>query len=110
MSDRIDLPIEGMTCASCAARIEKRLNSLDGVEATVNFATERASVAYDPDAVAPELLVAAVESAGYRAALPEGPDPLRPRLVVAAVLSAPVVVLALIPPLRFDGWEWVALA
>ena len=68
MSARVDLPITGMTCASCATRVERRLNRLDGVTATVNYATERATVEFDPDAVAPEQLVEAVEAAGYSAA------------------------------------------
>ena len=69
-TQRLELPIEGMTCASCAVRVEKKLNKLDGVSAAVNYATERASVEFDAGAVSPEQLVAAVESAGYRAALP----------------------------------------
>ena len=67
---RVELPITGMTCASCANRIERRLNKLDGVTATVNYATEKARVEFDPGAVAPEQLVEAVEAAGYQAALP----------------------------------------
>ena len=67
-ADHLDLPIEGMTCASCAARIERGLNRLDGVDATVNYVTERASVAFDPASVAPDDLVAAVERLGYRVA------------------------------------------
>ena len=71
----LELPIEGMTCASCATRIEKRLNKLEGVEASVNYATENAAVTFDPAQVAPEDLVAAVEAAGYRApARPDGRD------------------------------------
>src|SRR4051812_38647243 len=111
----LDLPITGMTCASCANRVEKRLNELDGVSATVNFATEKASVAYD-DAVVPEQLVAAVEAAGYRASLPEessAPDEtaeLRRRVVISALLSFPVLVLAMIPALQFDNWQWLSLA
>src|SRR6266581_3106610 len=111
----IRLELEGMTCASCAARIEKKLNKLDGVEATVNFATEQASVRYDSTRVKLEQLVAAVERLGYKAALPaarsgEG-DPTRPlRLLVAAALTAPLVALAMIPPLQFGGWERLALA
>ena len=69
---RLDLPIEGMTCAACAVRVEKKLNKLDGVSAAVNYATERASVAFDTATVSPEQLVAAVESAGYGASLPRG--------------------------------------
>src|SRR5438128_246738 len=113
----IRLELEGMTCASCAARIEKKLNKLDGVEATVNFATEQANVRYDATRVNLEQLVAAVEGVGYAAALPaartEEGDPtrsLRLRLVVAAALTTPLVALAMIPPLQFGGWEWLALA
>jgi P-type Cu+ transporter len=118
-SQRLDLPIEGMTCASCAARIEKRLNKLEGVEATVNFATERASVLFDPARATSDELLAAVESAGYRAALPAdqpadepAPDPAefwRVRLLVSAGLSAPVVLLAMVPALQFDAWQWLSL-
>ena len=68
--ERLELPIEGMTCASCANRIEKRLNRLDGVEASVNYATENAAVRFDPGVVSPAELVAAVEAAGYHARLP----------------------------------------
>jgi P-type Cu+ transporter len=108
------LDLEGMTCASCAARIEKKLNRLDGVEATVNFGTEQATVRSDSP-VAIEELVAAVEAAGYgaREATPghvHEHDPGTQRLVVAAVLSAPLVLLAMVPALQFSGWEWVALA
>ncbi len=71
-TERLELPIEGMTCATCAIRVEKKLNKLDGVAASVNYATERATVEFDAAAVAPEQLVAAVEAAGYRAALPTG--------------------------------------
>ena len=115
---RLELPIEGMTCASCAARIEKRLNKLEGVEATVNYATENAAVSFDPVRVAPEDLIEAIEAAGYHAALAEaepesGEDdpsaPLRRRLAVAALLSLPVLVLAMIEPLQFDNWQWLSL-
>ena len=119
--ERIQLPIEGMTCASCATRIEKRLNKLDGVEATVNYATENAAVSFDPARVAPEELVAAVGAAGYRAtlALPgvgakeqtevDPVAPLRRRLIVSAALSLPVLLLAMIEPLQFDYWQWLSL-
>ncbi|HUP33798.1 MAG TPA: cation transporter, partial [Gaiellaceae bacterium] len=117
--ERLELPIEGMTCAACAVRIEKKLNKLVGVEAAVNYATERATVEYDAQAVAPDPLVAAVESAGYRAALPGGEaaaaEPvdraaaLRRRLLVSAVLTVPVLALAMVPPLQFDGWQWLSL-
>jgi P-type Cu+ transporter len=114
----VKLDLEGMTCAACAVRIEKRLNKLEGVEATVNFATEQASVRSDQP-VPLERLVGAVESAGYgaRAASPahahQHDEPirmLRRRLALAVVLTVPLALLALIPPLQFDGWGWVALA
>ncbi|HEX2045676.1 MAG TPA: heavy metal translocating P-type ATPase [Gaiellaceae bacterium] len=111
--NRVDLELEGMTCAACAARIERKLNKLDGVEASVNFATERAAVRHD-DRVGVEDLLRAVEAAGYRAALPgagrTASSRLGARLVLAAALTLPVAALAMLPPLRFDGWEWVALA
>jgi len=107
-----------MHCASCAARIERELNRLEGVEATVNLATEEAAVAYDDTLVAVPDLVAAVEAAGYGAA-PVGERPesgeddelprLRRRLVLAAALTAPLVAF-MVPALHFDGWEWVAFA
>ena len=120
-SGRVELPISGMTCASCAARIEKRLNRLDGVEATVNYATERASVAFAPDtATTPEDVVAAVTQAGYEAVLPttgtsaaplqhDPVDDLRRRLVFAAVASVPLLALGMIPALQFDFWQWISL-
>jgi Cu+-exporting ATPase len=113
------LALEGMTCASCAARIERTLNKVEGVEATVNFATEVASVSYDPALAAPEQLTAAVERIGYHAHPREehkpdahaGHDHDAPptRLVVAIAFSVPLVLLAMVPPLQFTGWEWVAL-
>jgi Cu+-exporting ATPase len=115
MSGRVELPITGMTCASCANRIERKLNKLDGVRATVNYATERASVQFDAATVAPEELVATVEAAGYGAALPSAPaeaDPtaeLRRRLIVSAALALPVLLLSMIPALQFDYWQWLAL-
>jgi P-type Cu+ transporter len=123
--ERIELPITGMTCASCAARVEKRLNKLDGVEASVNYATETASVTFDPAAVAPESLVEAVEQVGYGARLPAAPGaaapyagaeeqadataPLRRRLIVSGVLTLPVFLMSMIPALQFDNWQWLAL-
>jgi Cu+-exporting ATPase len=113
----VRLDLEGMTCASCAARIEKKLNKLDGVEATVNFATEQATVHCDP-AVPVDALLGAVDSAGYTAhpsTAAHGHDHGEParvlwrRLVVAIVLTVPIVLLAMVPPLRFSGWEWIAL-
>ena len=120
--DRVELPITGMTCASCANRIERRLNKLDGVTASVNYATEKARVEFDPGTVAPEALVQAVEAAGYQASLPAieptaGPEvtepdetaPLRLRLIVAAVLSIPALLLAMVPALQFDNFQWLSL-
>ena len=118
LPERLELPIEGMTCASCATRIEKRLNKLDGVEATVNYATENAAVDFDPLRVAPEDLIDAIEAAGYHATLvaaePDSAEddptaPLRRRLVVSALLSLPVLLLAMIAPLQFDNWQWLSL-
>ena len=123
-TERLDLPIEGMTCSSCANRVEKRLNRIDGVEATVNFATERASVSFDSGRVGPAELVEAVGETGYTATLPavagtaeaadvrEAADPtaeLRRRLVFAAALSLPVLLLSMIEPLQFENWQWLAL-
>jgi len=116
MAQHLELPITGMTCASCANRIERRLNTLDGVSASVNYATERASVDFDAAAVAPEQLLAAVEAAGYRAALPAAPReddaaaPLRRRLLVSLALTVPVLAMAMLGPLRFENWQWPALA
>ena len=127
----LELLIGGMTCASCANRIERKLNKLDGVSATVNYATEKAKVTFT-DAVDPEQLVATVESAGYTATLPkppahpapestggagdhrpvEGDDrvaALRQRLVISAVLSVPVVAMAMVPALQFTYWQWLSL-
>jgi Cu+-exporting ATPase len=124
IAERIDLPISGMTCASCANRVERNLNELDGVSATVNFATEQATVEYDPDTTDPQALVSAVASAGYEARLPapsgetheqsepsgDGEaDTLKLRLTISAALSAPVLLLAMIPALQFDNWQWLSL-
>ncbi len=133
MSADVELAISGMTCASCANRIERKLNKLEGVSATVNYATENAKVTY-PETVTPDELLATVEAAGYSAAVrrPDrapaavpsagvgaaaGPaDPadvelasLRQRLVVSAVLSAPVIAMAMISPLQFTNWQWASL-
>src|SRR5262249_47041574 len=111
------LALEGMTCAACATRIERSLNKLDGVEATVNFATETAAVSYDSAVVTPESLIAAVERVGYHAtpaehghAVPHEHDAPSGRLIVAIALSIPLALLAMITPLQFSGWEWVSLA
>jgi P-type Cu+ transporter len=115
----VELSIDGMTCTSCAHRIEKKLNKLDGVTATVNFATEKAHVEYG-DGVTPDQLVAIVGEAGYQARLPEVPvetaaeqDPiasLRQRLLISAVLTVPVIAMAMVPALQFTNWQWLSLA
>ncbi|KKF02391.1 carbonate dehydratase [Mycolicibacterium obuense] len=114
----LDLSIDGMTCASCAARVEKKLNKLDGVAATVNFATEKARVTYDGHVTTDQLL-AAVEAAGYHASLPQqapvqpaSDDPaaeLRRRLLICAALSVPVIALAMVPAWQFTYWQWLSL-
>nr|WP_090276869.1 heavy metal translocating P-type ATPase [Mycolicibacterium komanii]CRL70495.1 ATPase P [Mycolicibacterium komanii] len=116
-TDTIELSIDGMTCASCANRIERKLNRLDGVTATVNFATEKARVEYGAD-VTPQALLATVEEAGYHAHLPadrptEDEDPttaLRRRLLVCLTLTVPVIAMAMIPALQFPNWQWLSLA
>ncbi|KAA9148194.1 cadmium-translocating P-type ATPase [Amycolatopsis acidicola] len=112
--DRLELAIGGMTCASCAMRVEKKLNKLEGVTATVNYATEKAKVTF-PAGVDPRRLVETVEAAGYSAVLPEEAeeDPvssLRDRLVGSVILAVPVIALSMIPALQFDYWQWVAFA
>ncbi|MFF7292744.1 heavy metal translocating P-type ATPase [Microbacterium sp. NPDC008134] len=117
----VDLEIGGMTCASCATRIEKKLNRLDGVTATVNYATEKASVAV-PSGYDPAVLIAEIEKAGYTAALPERTpdtepdaagdpelDSLRTRLLVTIALTVPVIAMAMIPALQFTYWQWASL-
>ncbi|ANN17083.1 copper-translocating P-type ATPase [Amycolatopsis orientalis] len=119
----VELAITGMTCASCAMRIERKLNKLDGVTATVNYATEKAKVTY-PAGLEPQRLIEQVEAAGYAAAVPApaktaDPDepreeadpitPLRQRLIGSAVLSVPVILLAMVPALQFTYWQWISL-
>ncbi len=121
----IELDVTGMTCASCAARIEKRLNRLDGVEATVNYATEKATV-HAPEGYDPLDLITTVEKAGYGATLPapknapsqgtpsdSGDDPelttLRHRFFGSAVLSIPVIIMAMVPAFQFTYWQWASL-
>jgi Cu+-exporting ATPase len=104
-----------MTCAGCASRIERHLNDMDGVDASVNLATERAAVSYDEARLNVAALVGAVESLGYGAARAgsvreEQPDSLRARLLAAIALTIPLAFVAMVPPLRFDGWEWLAAA
>ncbi|MGV9498182.1 heavy metal translocating P-type ATPase [Streptomyces sp. NPDC003642] len=117
----VELAIGGMTCASCAARIEKKLNRMAGVTASVNYATEKAKVSYSGDVSVGDL-IATVEATGYTAREPapapapgepgDEPDELRPlreRLITAVVLSVPVVALAMIPALQFEYWQWLSL-
>jgi len=114
----LSLDIGGMTCASCATRIERKLNRLDGVSATVNYATEKAQVR--AEGVDTATLIATVEAAGYRAELPVPPgeadarvdntSALRRRLIISASFAVPVALLSMIPALQFSGWQWVAFA
>ncbi|MFJ8897941.1 heavy metal translocating P-type ATPase [Streptomyces sp. NPDC102359] len=119
----VELLIGGMTCASCAARVEKKLNRMDGVTATVNYATEKARVTYPPGVEVADLITTVVKT-GYTAEEPAPPrqddeetapgtDPetaaLRTRLIVSALLSLPVVLLAMVPSLQFDNWQWLSL-
>ncbi|WP_309344691.1 heavy metal translocating P-type ATPase [Streptomyces sp. OUCMDZ-4982] len=128
-SASVELAIGGMTCASCAARIEKKLNRMDGVEATVNYATEKAKVTYRGDDVSVQDLISTVEATGYTAQPPPPPETkqstpgtdeaesepddgltaLRQRLITALVLSVPVIAMAMIPALQFDNWQWLSL-
>ncbi|PAK93563.1 copper-translocating P-type ATPase [Brevibacterium casei] len=124
----VELQIGGMTCASCANRIEKKLNKLDGITASVNYATEKASVTA-PEGYDPQLLIAEVEKTGYTAELPAPKDAaapggeddgesredaelrtLRQRLIGSAVLAVPVIAMAMIPALQFDYWGFASLA
>ncbi|AZM91913.1 heavy metal translocating P-type ATPase [Streptomyces sp. W1SF4] len=123
---QVELAIGGMTCASCAARIEKKLNRMDGVEATVNYATEKAKVTFDADISVADL-IATVEATGYTAQEPRAPRtdgaagpegeqpehdelaPLRQRLVTAVSLAVPVIAMAMAPALQIDYWQWLSL-
>ncbi|MEV1238982.1 heavy metal translocating P-type ATPase [Nonomuraea sp. NPDC049750] len=118
----VELTIGGMTCASCANRIERKLNKLEGVTATVNYATEKAKVTF-PEGIDPQQLITEVEKVGYTAALPAPPKteaqrqeepedelrPLRQRLRTSLVLSVPVVAMAMVPALQFANWQWLSL-
>ncbi|WP_327273775.1 heavy metal translocating P-type ATPase [Streptomyces sp. NBC_01224] len=121
----VELAIGGMTCASCAARIEKKLNRMDGVEATVNYATEKAKVSYRGEDISVQDLIATVEKTGYTAHEPAPPvrteddvpgaaeadelRPLRQRLLTAVVLAVPVIAMSMVPALQFDYWQWLSL-
>ena len=113
--ESVELDITGMTCASCAARIEKRLNKVEGVQASVNYVTEKATVLY-PTPIRVADLIAVVENTGYSAALPDPALPdvdhaaaLRTKVIGAAVLGVPVILLAMVPAWQFPGWQWVSL-
>ncbi|MEV7596363.1 heavy metal translocating P-type ATPase [Kitasatospora sp. NPDC089797] len=122
-SAEVELSIGGMTCASCAARIEKKLNRMDGVSASVNYATEKARVTFEGEVEVADL-IATVEATGYTAALPAPPAAegatgpagpadetaaLRQRLVTAVALAVPVIAMAMVPALQFDNWQWLSL-
>ncbi|MEU1283148.1 heavy metal translocating P-type ATPase [Kitasatospora sp. NPDC005856] len=123
-SAEVELSIGGMTCASCAARIEKKLNRMDGVTASVNYATEKAKVTFEGGVEVADL-IATVEATGYTAALPKPPvtegagaeqaepadglAPLRQRLFTAVALAVPVIAMAMVPALQFDNWQWLSL-
>lgn len=113
MTTSVTLSVGGMTCASCAARIEKRLNRIDGVHASVNFATEQAAITY-PDSVTTDDLVAAVEATGYTASVDKADTPAEPaylpRLLASLALTIPVIALSMIPALQFPHWALWALA
>ena len=112
----VKLDVQGMTCASCAARIEKKLNRMEGVSATVNYATEKATVRVS-DRVEPAALIATIEQAGYGATLPAETvdehqselDALRRRLLVTIAMSVPVIAMSMVPVLQFPGWQWLSL-
>lgn len=132
----LDLGVTGMTCTSCSARVERKLNKVDGVEAAVNYATESASVKYDPEKVNEDLLIDTIKGAGYGAfalsthtpetASPEAPadatgqeridaardaeaDDLKHRLIISAILAVPIMLLSMIPALQFTNWQWAVL-
>jgi Cu+-exporting ATPase len=118
---QVELAVGGMTCAACAARIERRLNKVEGVSASVNYATERATIVVDPTLTIDDpvsMLVDTIVDVGYTASVPSDDESahveqraadLRRRLIVAVVLGVPVLVLSMIPPTQFPGWQWVAL-
>ena len=126
--EQVDLLVGGMTCASCAARIEKKLNRMPGVEATVNYATEKASV-FVPKGTTVAQAIAVIEETGYTAERPQPPQAphdqtapgdapspqdldvaaLKTRLILSALLALPVLLMSAIPPLQFTNWQWLAL-
>ena len=118
MAQQLDLHVGGMTCSSCAARIERKLNKLEGVTASVNYATETASVAFDAQVATPEQLIATIEATGYTAELPklqtDAPklevDDLQKRLWLAGVLGVPVLLMSMVPAFQFDYWQWVTFS
>src|SRR5919109_1129268 len=114
LTRRVDLELEGMHCAACAAAIQRSLNDVDGVEASVNFATEKAAVRYEEGRVGVDDLIGAVESVGYGAHLERREERagsgVALRLAVAAALTVPLTVLAMVGRLQFERWEWAALA
>ncbi|WP_018545006.1 heavy metal translocating P-type ATPase [Streptomyces sp. LaPpAH-108] len=126
-TSQVELLVGGMTCASCAARVEKKLNRMDGVSATVNYATEKAKVSYGPGVRVADLIATVVKT-GYTAEEPPPPEPepqetagesaeerdpetaaLRQRLLVSVALAVPVVLLAMVPALQFTNWQWLSL-
>src|SRR5438128_8319965 len=117
---RVDVPVDGMTCASCASRIENGLAGLAGVaEAHANYGTKRATVVYDPRTTGTDDFEAAISGLGYSVPHPQGDEErdseaeelrgLRPRLYVAIALSIPVLLISMVPPLQFGGWQGVAV-
>lgn len=124
----LDLGVSGMTCTSCSSRVERKLNKVDGVEATVNFATESASIEYDPSTSTPDSLIEVVRGAGYdafalteeqeadseetanpvdEARAQEAKDLLR-RTIISAAISTPIMVVSMLPALQFTNWQWAA--
>ncbi len=126
MSTKLDIPIEGMTCASCAGRVEKSLNDLEGVDASVNYALQRATVQFDAGATTHDDLAAAVEKVGYTARVPAEGEAhaahdhsdhinadaaaLKTRVIVSSILTVPVLAMSMIESLQFDYWQWISLA
>ncbi len=126
MSTKLDIPIEGMTCASCAGRVEKSLNDLEGVDASVNYALQRASVQFDDGVTSPDDLAAAVKKVGYTAHFPAAGEAhaahnhsdhinadaaaLKTRVIVSSILTVPVLAMSMLESLQFDYWQWISLA